>query len=134
MAMIEVHLEKRINNTTVVRETDVRQQREYLLVTLLGGLFVLGLLFYGWQHYRWMQYGYSIEEAQGKRETLDEMKERLTVEREILRNRARIDGIARRDLRMVTPAAGQWITFRPDAPWTIPVPEEGSQPELSAKK
>src|SRR5262245_31399568 len=104
MSTIEVHFEKRINNVAVVRETDIRQRREYLFVTLLAGLFVLGLLFYGWQHYRWIQYGYRIEEAQKKREHLAEMRERLTVQRESLRNRSRIEDIARNDLGMVMPA------------------------------
>ena len=49
---IEVHFEKQfITNGNVVRQYDSKNHREYLLVTLLGSFFLLGLLFYGWQHY-----------------------------------------------------------------------------------
>ena len=67
---IEVHFEKRINNQTVVREADSAQRGEHLFMTLFAGLALLGLIFYGWQHYRWIQYGYRLEEAQKKMEQL----------------------------------------------------------------
>ena len=44
---IEVHFPKRvINNMNVVRELDVRNHREYLVLTLLGGFFLLVLLYH----------------------------------------------------------------------------------------
>jgi cell division protein FtsL len=134
MSPIEVHFNRHINNEGVVREPDARHRREYFLVTLLAGVFGLTLLFYGWQHYRMIQYGYRIEEAHKRREQLAEMRERLRLERSSLRDRRRIDATARRDLGMVAPAAGQWVTLSADAPFTIPVPPESTQPALSAKK
>ena len=50
----EVVFEKRINNAHVYRDADVGQRRQYFLLTFLAGLFVLALLFYGWQQYRWI--------------------------------------------------------------------------------
>ena len=134
MSTIEIHFEKRLNNAVVVREPDARQRREYVLVTLLAALFVLSLLFYGWQHYRWIQFGYRIEEAQKKKEQLVEVRERLRLERSSLRDRQRIDAKARNELGMIAPAPGQWITLSADAPFTIPLPPDSSQPALSAKK
>lgn len=120
---IEVHLEKRIINKNVVRETDAKSHRDYILVTILGGMFLFGLFTYAWQHYQWIQYGYRIEEAQKKKEQLTEAREQLRLERSSLRNPQRIDAIARRELGMVVPVPGQLVTFSADAPLTIPSPQ-----------
>ncbi len=60
----EVVFEKRFNNANVHRDVDVEQRRQYFLLTSLAAVFVLGLLFYGWQQYRWIDLGYKIEAAQ----------------------------------------------------------------------
>jgi cell division protein FtsL len=125
---IEVHIEKRINNSNVVRETDSGHRWEYLLVTLLGGLFLAGLFFYAWQQYQWIQYGYRIEEAQKKREQLAEAARQLRLERASLRNPQRIDAIARGELGMVVPVPGQLVTFRPQSPAQAPGPAPEAQP------
>ena len=136
---IEVHIEKRINNNGVVRETDSKHRWEYLVFTLLGGLFLVGLLFYGWQHYQWIQYGYRIEAAQKRKEQLGEAGRQLRLERASLRNPQRIDAIARSELGMVVPAPGQLVTFKPEEPLRIPgrVPVTKAEPlsgELAAQR
>ena len=136
---IEVHLEKRIINNSVVREADSKSHRDYIVVTALGAVFLFGLFAYGWQHYQWIQYGYRIEEAQKKKDQLAEIGRQLRLERASLRSPQRIDSIARGELGMVVPAPGQLVTFSADAPLTIPVPApqqpDGQQPEtLSAKR
>ena len=132
---IEVHFEKRINNLNLVREADTKHRGEYLGVTLLFGAFLLCLLFYGWQHYQWIQTGYKIEAAQKRQQQLAEMGRQLRRERESLRDPARIDGIARRDLGMVLPQPGQVVTFSADAPLTIPHLNAGeNQEQLAAKR
>ena len=118
---IEVHLENRIHNN-VVREPDARSYRDYIVVTVLGAMFLFGLFVYAWQRYQWIQYGYRIEEAQKKKEQLTEIGRQLRLERSSLRSPQRIDAIARRDLGMTVPAPGQLVTFSADAPLTIPVP------------
>jgi cell division protein FtsL len=135
---IEVHLEKRIINNNVVREADAKSHRDYIVVTALGAVFLFGLFAYGWQHYQWIQYGYRIEEAQKKKDQLAEISRQLRLERASLRSPQRIDSIARGELGMVVPAPGQLVTFRADAPLTIPLPAQqpdGHEPEtLSAKR
>ncbi len=132
---IEVHFEKRINNLNVVREADTRHRREYLGVTLLFGLFLFCLLFYGWQHYQFLQAGYKIEAAQKKQAQLLEMGHQLRLERASLRDSARIDAIARKQLGMVQPAPGQLVIFRADAPLTIPgATAADGQEQLAAKR
>ena len=136
---IEVHFEKRIINNNVVREADSGSRRDYIVVTALAAVFLLGLFAYGWQHYQWIQYGYRIEEAQKKKDLLAEIGRQLRLERASLRSPQRIDSIARGELGMVAPAPGQLVTFSADAPLTIPAPAppqpDGREPEaLSAKR
>jgi cell division protein FtsL len=127
---IEIHLEKRIINNNVIREADARSHRDYIIVTVLGAIFLVGLFIYGWQHYRWIQYGYRIEEAQKKKEQLAEIGRQLRLERASLRSPQRIDSIARRDLGMVIPIPGQRVTLS-DTPLTVPVtrPPQPVQPQ-----
>ena len=131
---VEVHFEKRINNLNLVREADLRQNREHVAVTLLFGAFLLCLLFYGWQHYQWIQYGYRIEEAQKQKDQLIETARQFSVERASLRDLDRIDKIARNELGMVVPAPGQFVTFNADAPLTMPSGQQQAQEQLAAKK
>jgi len=133
---IEVHFEKLINNH-VIREADVKSHRDYIVVTILASMFLFGLFTYGWQHYQSTQYGYRIEEAKKRKEQLAEVGRELILEKETLRNPQRIDSIARRDLGMVVPAAGQLITLHADAPLASPapqVPELQPQPATLAAK
>jgi cell division protein FtsL len=120
---IEVHLEKRIVNHNVIREADARSHRDYVVVTVIAAMFLVGLFVYAWQHYQWIQYGYRIEEAQKKREQLAEIGRQLLLERALLCSPQRIDAIARRDLGMVVPVPGQLITLNADAPLAMPSPQ-----------
>ena len=128
---IEIHFEKRIVNSNVIREADKKSHRDYILVTALAAMFLIGLFAYGWQHYQWIQYGYRIEETQKKRDQLAEIGRQLRLERASLRNPQRIDAIARKELCMVVPVPGQLVTFSADSPLTIPVPQP---PALEAKR
>src|SRR5215510_3019412 len=120
---IEVHFEKRIITNNVIREADSKSHRDYIVVTVLAAVFLFGLLAYAWQHYRWIKYGYRIEEAQKKKEQLAEIGRQLRLERASLRNPQRIDSIARKQLGMVVPVPGQLVTFNAEAPLTIPAPQ-----------
>jgi cell division protein FtsL len=111
MSTIDIHFDKKINNSRIVRDADTRCRLEYLCLTVLGAVFVLGVLFYAWQQYEWIQYGYHIEEAQEKIEQLSETGRRLSLERATLANPQRIDAIARQELGMTGPVAGQVVSF-----------------------
>jgi len=140
---IEVHLENRIINNNVIREADARSHRDYIIVTVMGAIFLIGLFIYGWQHYQWIQYGYRIEEAQKKKEQLAEIGRQLRLERASLRTPQRIDTIARRDLGMIIPVPGQLVTLS-DTPLNIPASQpahplqpqqaEPQAPALTAKR
>ena len=134
---IEVQFEKRIINSNVIREADRKSHHDYIMLTALAAMFLLALFVYAWQHYRWMQHGYRIEEVEKKREQLSEVGRQLRLERASLRNPQRIDAIARGELGMVVPAPGQLVTVRRDAPPALPAPQPQTQaqaPELAAKR
>src|SRR5690242_11396377 len=124
---IEIHFESRIVNQNVIRDADAKSHRDYVIVTVLAAMFLLSLFVYGWQHYRWIQYGYRIQEAQKKKEHMTEMNQRLSSERATLHTAKRIDSIARRDLGMVVPVPGQLISVQGDAPLATP-PADAQQP------
>jgi cell division protein FtsL len=127
---IEIHFEKRIANHNVIREADTKSHRDYVIVTALASIFLFGLFAYGWQHYRWIQYGYRIQAAQKQREQLVEIGQQLRLERASLRSVQRIDAIARRELGMVVPSPGQLVTLRSAAPLTSPSPtHQPSRPQ-----
>ncbi len=111
MSTIDIHFEKKIDNSRIIRPIDARCRLEYICLTLLGAIFVLGVLFYAWQQYQWIQYGYRIEEAQKKVEQLQETGRQLRIERATLSNPQRIDALARGELGMVGPGAGQVVTM-----------------------
>lgn len=114
MSSIDIQFEKQIDNSRIVREVDTRCRVEYLCLTLLGAVFVLGIFFYAWQQYQWIQYGYGIETAQRKIEALEEVGQQLRIERATLRNPQRIDSLARLELGMVGPGVGQVVSVRVD--------------------
>jgi len=126
MLPIEVRFDKNINNLTVVREADTRRQWEYITVAMLGALFVLGFLFYGWQRYQYLQYGYKIEDAQKKQEHLVQKRNSLKIIHEKLQNPTRI-GLMAKEMGMVPSVPGQLVSVNLE-------PEDSSQPQLSANK
>ena len=115
---IEIHLEKTINNLRVIREADNKHRREYLSLTCLFGFLLVCLLFYGWQHYRWIQNGYLIEAAQKRRAQLEETAHQLRLERASLRDFERIEKIAYESFDFETMSklviARYWQQFTPE--------------------
>jgi cell division protein FtsL len=113
---IEVFCEKRINNAAIHQEVDAEQRRQYFLLVGLAGLFMVGLLAYGWQQYQWVQAGYEIETAQKQRDELIEFRKQLLVERASMANLERIDKLARTRLGMTLPAPGQTVMLNGERP------------------
>jgi cell division protein FtsL len=113
---IEVIFEKRINNVSVYRDVDVAQRRQYFLLTFLSAVFVLGLLLYGWQQYRWLRLGYDIGKLQERKEVLLEEQHRLQVVRNREGSAQYIDSIARNQLGLVVAAPGQIVRIDDSTP------------------
>jgi cell division protein FtsB len=106
---IEVVFEKRINNANVYRDVDVAQRRQYFLLTFLSAVFVLGLLLYGWQQYRYLLLGYDIEALNKQKESLLENQHQLMAMRDMWGSAQYIDSTARNDLGMVMAEPGQIV-------------------------
>jgi len=111
---IEVVFEKRINNANVCRDVDVAQRRQYFLLTFLFAVFVLGLMLYGWQQYRYLRLGYDIEKLNERKEALLEDQRRLELDRNLWASPRYIDSTARNDLGMVMAAPGQIVSISTD--------------------
>lgn len=111
---IEVVFEKRINNANVCRDVDVVQRRQYFLLTFLFAVFVLGLLLYGWQQYRFLRLGYDISKLKERKEELLEDQRRLELDRNLWASPRYIDSTARNDLGMVVAAPGQIVSLSAD--------------------
>jgi cell division protein FtsL len=131
---IEFVFEKQINNAAVHHDVDLEQRRQYFLLVGLAGLFMVGLLVYGWQQYQWVQSGYDIVAAQKQRDELAEYRKQLLVERTFLARAERIDNIARTRLGMTLAAPGQTVMWSADGPTTLPVEPALEPPALSASK
>jgi cell division protein FtsL len=130
---IEIVFEKRINNVSVYRPADVAQRRQYMLLMGLAAVFVLALLFYGWQQYRWIQLGYEIESLQKKKDDLLAFQRELGLQRQTLEWEERIDSIARNQLGMVVAAPGQIVALAPDDLEAVS-PEEAMAPLTASKR
>jgi cell division protein FtsL len=104
---------KRIDNSRVVRVGAPGRWRELLRHLAVGGLLAGVIFVYAWQHFQCIQLSYQAESLKGQQAQLTELNQKLTLEVAGLRSPARIDEIARRQLGMTAPAAGQLQPFEP---------------------
>jgi len=78
----------------------------------VAALFLL-MMFYAWQHFSSIEYGYRIEAQKSERERLVEMNRALKLEAASLRDPGRIDTLARQ-MGLESPEPGQVIRMNPD--------------------
>lgn len=91
----EFYFPKIIDNSRVVKISDPRRRREIRMFSLsLAAVFVL-LMFYTWQHFRSIEYGYRIEAQKSERDRLAEVNRELKLQEASLRDPGRIDPLAR---------------------------------------
>lgn len=91
----EFYFPKAIDNSRVVKVSDPQRRREIRLFSLsVAAVFAL-LMFYTWQHFRSIEYGYRIEAQTSERDRLVEVNRALKLEEASLRDPGRIDPLAR---------------------------------------
>jgi cell division protein FtsL len=73
----------------------------------LGAMLAAGALFYAWQHFEYLQLRYRVEALKSERSQASELNQQLKLEMAGLRAPSRIDAIARQQLRLTAPLAGQ---------------------------
>ncbi|MGE5324423.1 MAG: cell division protein FtsL [Actinomycetota bacterium] len=104
----EFYFHKSIDNSRLVRVSDPRRRREIRVFSgTMAALFLL-VLFYAWQHFSAVQYGYKIEAQKTQREQLVEQNRTLKLEQAGLRDPERIDTLARK-MGLQSPQPGQVV-------------------------
>ena len=110
--MSQFHMvSKRIDNSRLVRLDAPGRWRELLQQLGMGGLLAGVMILYAWQHFQSVQFGYQIESLKSEQGQMIELNRQLTLEAAGLRSPARIDEIARRQLGLAAPVAGQLQPF-----------------------
>lgn len=109
----EFYFQKTIDNSRLVRVADPNRKREIRMLTAVVSLFFLMAMFYTWQHFRSLEYGYQIEAQKTEHDHLAEINRTLTLEQSSLRDPGRIDVLARQ-MNLEPPHPGQVIRLDAD--------------------
>lgn len=102
---------KPIDNSRLVRTVAPNRLREMGRLVGLGALVALVALLYAWQHFQCIQLRYQLESMKAQQSQAVELNQELKLEVAGLRAPSRIDEIARRQLGLTAPAAGQVAPF-----------------------
>jgi cell division protein FtsL len=109
----EFYFQKTIDNSRVVKIVDPRRRREIRMFSASVAALFLLVLFYAWQHFSAVQYGYKIEEQKAQRDQLIEQNRTLKLEEAGLRDPGRIDALARQ-MGLESPQPGQVVRLETD--------------------
>jgi cell division protein FtsL len=104
----EFYFHKTIDNSRVVKISDPRRRREIKVFSATVAAIFLMMLFYAWQHFSAVQYGYKIETQKTQRDQLVEQNRALKLEEAGLRDPGRIDALARK-MGLESPQPGQVV-------------------------
>jgi cell division protein FtsL len=115
----EIFFSKNIDNSRLVKVTDHQRTREIAMFSASLVCFFVLVMFYAFQHFSAIEYGYRIEAQKKQREELIEANRSLKLEEASLRDPERIDVLARQ-LGLESPQAGQVLRLdnntEPSAP------------------
>ena len=109
----EFYFQKTIDNSRLVKVSDPRRRCEIRMFSASVAALFLVMMFYAWQHFSSIEYGYRIELQKTERERLVEMNRALKLETASLRDPGRIDALARQ-MGLESPQPGQVIRLNPD--------------------
>lgn len=109
----EVYFHKTIDNSRLVRVSDPRRRREIRMFSASVAALFLVMMFYAWQHFRAIEYGYRIEVQKAERDHLVELNRTLKLEEASLRDPGRIDPLARQ-MGLASPEPGQVVRMEAD--------------------
>jgi cell division protein FtsL len=111
----EFYFQKTIDNSRVVKVADPKRRREIRMFSASVAALFLLTMFYAWQHFRAIEYGYHIEAQQAERSRLTEVNRYLKLQEASLRDPGRIDALARQ-MGLKTPDPGQVVRMDTDEP------------------
>jgi cell division protein FtsL len=109
--MTEFYTVKPIDNSRLVRTVAPNRLREMARLVGLGALVTLVALLYAWQHFEYIQLRYQMESLKTRQSQAIELNQELKLEVAGLRAPSRIDEIARGQLGLTAPVAGQVAPF-----------------------
>ncbi|HZU32682.1 MAG TPA: cell division protein FtsL [Candidatus Angelobacter sp.] len=109
----EIYFQKTIDNSRLIRISDPQRRREIRMFSASVVALFLLMMFYAWQHFSSIEYGYRIEAQKTERERLVEVNRTLKLEAASLRDPGRIDALARQ-MGLESPQPGQVIRLNPD--------------------
>jgi cell division protein FtsL len=102
---------KKIDNSRLRRFAAPNGMRGIVRLLTLGALIAAGTLVYAWQHFTCIQLNYDLESHKSELERTARVNQELKLEVAGLRSPSRVDGIARNQLGLTAPAAGQIAPF-----------------------
>jgi hypothetical protein len=109
----EFYFQKTIDNSRLVKIVDPQRRREIRMFSTSVAALFLVMMFYAWQHFSSIEYGYKIEAQKTERERLVEVNRTLKLESASLRDPGRIDSLARQ-MGLESTQPGQVIRLNPD--------------------
>jgi cell division protein FtsL len=115
----EVFVAKRLDNSRLVKAADPVRVREMRIFTAAMTVLFVFVMFYGWQHFSAIEYGYKVEAEKQQRTLLEEQNRQLRLSEAQLCDPHRIDRMARK-LGLDAPRPGQVVrqenVFDPNVP------------------
>src|SRR6266571_3506464 len=109
----EFYFQKTIDNSRLVKAIDPQRRREIRMFSASVAALFLLMMFYAWQHFSSIEYGYKIVAQRTERERLVEMNRTLKLEEASLRDPGRIDTLARQ-MGLESPQPGQVVHLDAD--------------------
>lgn len=109
----EFYFHKTIDNSRLVKVADPKRRREIRVFSVSVAALFLLMMFYAWQHFRAIEYGYRIEAQKSERDRLVELSRALKLEEASLRDPSRIDALARQ-MGLESPQPGQVVRLDVD--------------------
>jgi len=119
---------KRIDNSRLVRQRHRERLREAAPLLAVAAICLVVALLCAWQHFRYLDTGYRLEELRAQFEAAREWNRTLRLEQASLRDPMRIDTLARARLGLAVPESGQWVPVgvpvaaRPEPIWARRLP------------
>jgi cell division protein FtsL len=116
----EFYFQKTIDNSRLVKVSDPKRKREIRMFSASVAALFLMIMFYAWQHFSAIEYGYQIENQKAQRDQLVEQNRTFKLEEASLRDPGRIDMLARQ-MGLESPHPGQVVRMDADTPSGSPV-------------
>jgi cell division protein FtsL len=115
-AIVEFYTVKRIDNSRLVRPVEPVKLRNLYKTVALGSIVAAFCMLYIYQHYRYIDLGFQLQDLKGKTQQAQILNSKLKLEIATLRDPHRVDLIARGQLGLTQPTANQMREFgNPDA-------------------